>query len=48
MLHYLIESGIIEAEFERRLRAKRLPADAKDRIENKRPLPAGRIITGKM
>jgi hypothetical protein len=45
MLHYLIESGIIEADLERRIRAKRLPEDVKDRIENNRPLPAGRVIT---
>ena len=45
MLHYLIESAVTEAELERRIRAKRLPEDVKDRIENNRPLPAGRVIS---
>jgi hypothetical protein len=45
MLHYLIESGVTEAELDRRIRTKRLSADVKDRIENNQPLPAGRVIS---
>jgi hypothetical protein len=44
MLHYLIDSGITEAEWERRIRERRLPVDIKDHIENVRSLPEDRVI----
>jgi hypothetical protein len=44
MLHYLIDSGIAEAEFEREIRERRLPADIRDHIKKGRSLPADRAI----
>ena len=44
MLHYLIESGKSEAEWERGIRERRLPVDIKDQIEKGRSLPADRVI----
>src|SRR5262245_10057205 len=44
MLHYFMDAGVTEAEFERRIRERRLPADIKDYIDKSGSLPKGLAI----
>jgi hypothetical protein len=44
-LHYLMESGLLEWERERRIRLWRLPAEIRDRVENLRLPPLDRPIS---